>query len=61
MERNAIDPDDLSHVIGTIYDCAVDPQRWPFAIDSIGRLVDGNSGAILVFDTIRNEPRLYVD
>jgi DNA-binding CsgD family transcriptional regulator len=61
VERNAIAPDDLSHVIGTIYDCAVDPQRWPLAIESIGRLIDGNSGAILVFDTIRNEPRLYVD
>jgi DNA-binding CsgD family transcriptional regulator len=61
MGPQAIEPDDLSHVIGTVYDCAIDPQRWPQAIESIGRLIDGNNGVILVFDTIRNEPRLYVD
>jgi DNA-binding CsgD family transcriptional regulator len=61
MERKTIEPDDLSHVIGKIYDCAVDPQHWPHAIETIARLVDGNSGAVFVFDTTRNEPRLYVD
>ncbi|HVG50657.1 MAG TPA: helix-turn-helix transcriptional regulator [Xanthobacteraceae bacterium] len=57
----AIELDDLSDVIGTIYDCAVDPQHWPQAIESIARLIDGDHGIILVFDTIRNEPRLYKD
>jgi DNA-binding CsgD family transcriptional regulator len=59
--RKPIKLDDLSDVIGTIYDCAVDPQHWPMAIESIARLIGGNNGVILVFDTIRNEPRLYVD
>jgi DNA-binding CsgD family transcriptional regulator len=61
VESNAVEADHLSQVIGTIYDCAVDPQRWPHAIESISRLIDGKSGAILVIDTIRNEPRLCVD
>jgi DNA-binding CsgD family transcriptional regulator len=61
MGRQAIEPDELSAVIGTIYDCAIDPRRWPQAIESIARQIDGSNGAILVFDVIRNEPRLYVD
>jgi DNA-binding CsgD family transcriptional regulator len=59
--RKPIEVDDLSQVIGTIYDCAVDPQHWPKAIEAIGRLIDGDHGVILVIDTIRNEPRLYAD
>jgi DNA-binding CsgD family transcriptional regulator len=59
--RKPVKLDDLFGVIGTIYDCAVDPQHWPKAIESIARLIDGDHGVILVFDTIRNEPRLYVD
>src|SRR5688572_23019015 len=59
--RDDIKPDDLSHVIGTIYDCAVDPQYWPKAIESIARLVDGVNGLILMLDTVRTEARLHVD
>ena len=40
MAQQAIELDDLSHAIGTIYDCAVDPQHWPRAIESIARLID---------------------
>lgn len=61
VSGKAIEPDALSHVIGTIYDCAVDPQHWPLVIESIARLIDGNRGLILVIDTVRNEPRHYVD
>ena len=61
MVRETIDPDELSSVIGTIYDCAVDPQYWPTAIKSIAQLIDGDHGLILMIDTISNEPRLYVD
>jgi DNA-binding CsgD family transcriptional regulator len=59
--HQAIKADDLSHVIGTIYDCAVDPQHWPRAIESIARLVDGSNGMILMIDTIRTRVRLHVD
>jgi DNA-binding CsgD family transcriptional regulator/PAS domain-containing protein len=61
LESQSISPDDLSHVIATVYDCAIDPQRWHQAIESVARLIGGNSGAILLIDAIRNEPRLYVD
>ncbi len=61
MERELVSPDALSAVIGTIYDCAVDPQYWPAAIESITRLIDGDHGTSLVFDTTRNQPRFYVD
>ena len=60
MGREAIKPDDLSQVIGTIYDCAVDPQYWPKALESIARLIDGANGFILMLDTIRNEVRLHM-
>jgi DNA-binding CsgD family transcriptional regulator len=59
--RKLIKLDDLSDVIGTVYDCAVDPKHWPAAIETIARLLDGTNGFILLFDTVRNEPRLYVD
>lgn len=61
MERETVRAEDLSEVIGTIYDCAVDPKYWPAAIEGIASLIDGLNGLILVIDTIRNEPRLYVD
>jgi hypothetical protein len=61
--RDTIDPDELSDAIATIYDCPVDPQYWPTAIRAmaIAQLIDGSNGLILIIDSIRNEPRLYVD
>jgi DNA-binding CsgD family transcriptional regulator len=59
--RDDIRPDDLSHVIGTIYDCAVDPQYWPKALESIAQLVDGVNGLILMVDLIRDEARFQAD
>ncbi|QJU59037.1 helix-turn-helix transcriptional regulator [Sphingomonas sp. AP4-R1] len=31
----AISPERLSHIIGLIYDCAIDPARWPIAMEAI--------------------------
>ena len=61
MAHQEIELDDLSHVIGTIYDCAVDSQYWPKALESIARLVDGACGLIIMVDTIQLEALFHVD
>jgi DNA-binding CsgD family transcriptional regulator len=43
----------LSAVISTIYDCAIDPGLWEPAIEQIARLVGGSHSLILVFDPIK--------
>ena len=51
----------FSEVIGTIYDCAVDPRCWPTAIEQVGELVGGVNGVIMVIDTEGNQSRFYAD
>jgi DNA-binding CsgD family transcriptional regulator/PAS domain-containing protein len=45
-----IDPQDLSDVIGKIYDSAVDPALWPAALESICGLIGATLGHIGTFD-----------
>lgn len=61
MTAEAVDVDDLSETIGTIYDCAVEASLWPRAIEQISRLVQGNHGVILMIDTVQNATRFYAD
>jgi DNA-binding CsgD family transcriptional regulator/PAS domain-containing protein len=46
-----IDPQDLSDVIGKIYDSAVDPALWPDALESMCGLIGATLGYIGTFDT----------
>jgi DNA-binding CsgD family transcriptional regulator/PAS domain-containing protein len=50
-----IDPDGvsaqaLSDTIGAIYDCALDPQRWPDTCRKIAALCESTAGGICVHD-----------
>lgn len=40
----------LSDVIGSIYDCAIDPERWPAACRTIASLCASTAGGICVHD-----------
>jgi DNA-binding CsgD family transcriptional regulator/PAS domain-containing protein len=40
----------LSDTIGAIYDCALDPQRWPDTCRKIADLCESNAGGICVHD-----------
>lgn len=40
----------LSDVIGAIYDCALDPQQWPATCRSIADLSESTAGGICVHD-----------
>src|SRR5450432_1567215 len=61
LKKQAIDVGQFSEVIGTIYDCAIDPHLWPSAIEQVGRLIDGINGVVMVVDTVENRSRFYVD
>ena len=47
--------DELSRVIGLIYDCAIDPERWPVALEAMCGLVGATLGSIAVHNpTLRS-------
>ena len=41
-----ISPERLSQLIGLIYDCAIDPARWPIALDAIRVEIGGANAAL---------------
>jgi len=41
----------LSDTIGAVYDCALDPQRWPATCRKIADLCESTAGGICVHDT----------
>ena len=43
-------PERLSDLIGRIYDCAIEPERWPDTLAEICRAIDCVSGIILLID-----------
>jgi DNA-binding CsgD family transcriptional regulator len=42
---------EMSEIIGRIYDCALDPTRWPVALGAIQSFVGGNRVRIFLFNT----------
>jgi DNA-binding CsgD family transcriptional regulator len=61
LARDTTDLDAYSELIGSIYDCAIDAQSWPRAIERIADLMAGANGVILMIDTVTNQPKFYVD
>jgi hypothetical protein len=49
----------LSNVIGSIYDCALDPSRWEDTLAEIAQAMSGGS-VILSLNDLRND-RLLID
>src|ERR1700742_4064154 len=50
MQRS-IDAEQLSDVISAIYDCALDPGKWPLAVQQVCGLIEGKIRLIMVVDT----------
>jgi DNA-binding CsgD family transcriptional regulator/PAS domain-containing protein len=48
----------MSDLIGMIYDCAIEPNRWPRTIAEICRTIGCLSGMILLIDLRRSQHRL---
>jgi DNA-binding CsgD family transcriptional regulator len=46
--------EDLSALISDIYDCAIEPQRWPATLAKIARLLDAEYAALTLAD--RSDP-----
>jgi DNA-binding CsgD family transcriptional regulator/PAS domain-containing protein len=51
-------PKRLSHLIGTIYDCAIKPEHWPHTIAEICETIGCLSGVIMLIDLHRSQHRL---
>jgi DNA-binding CsgD family transcriptional regulator/PAS domain-containing protein len=51
-------PERMSDLIGMIYDCTVEPDRWPGVIAEICRAIGCLSGMILLVDLHRSQHRL---
>jgi DNA-binding CsgD family transcriptional regulator len=50
----SISADRLSDLIGNIYDCAIEPDRWPDTIQEICGAIDCAQGVILTVDLLRS-------
>lgn len=48
-------PEQLSHLIGAIYDCAIDPNRWAPTLGEICRLLDLSAACLGVDDAATHE------
>jgi DNA-binding CsgD family transcriptional regulator len=51
-----VETEALSDLIGQIYDCALDPGRWPGVLGRIARAVEARVGMIAVHDLVENRP-----
>jgi hypothetical protein len=50
MGLDGVSAQELSDTIGAIYDCALDPQRWPDTCRKIADLCESTAGGICVHD-----------
>ena len=50
-------PARISDLIGLIYDCAIEPSRWPHALTEICRTLECMSGVILLLDLTNSRHR----
>ena len=48
--------EELSGLIGRIYDCALDPGRWSGVLGAIATAVDAAVGMVAVHDLVENRP-----
>jgi DNA-binding CsgD family transcriptional regulator len=53
-----IAPEQLSSVIGKIYDCAIDPALWPGALESMCGLIGAAHGSVSLIDYKQQTIRL---
>lgn len=63
MESSELTSGELRSVIGLvgqIYDCAIEPERWQVAIESITDFMDGANGSLFGFDLASNSLRFFI-
>jgi len=48
----------LFDLVDTIYDCAIDPTRWPEALEQIAGHVHADCGALTIADPLKADVRL---
>jgi DNA-binding CsgD family transcriptional regulator/PAS domain-containing protein len=48
----------LLDLVGDLYDCAIDPTRWPATCERLARLVNGVQTAIALHDTVTQQVSL---
>jgi DNA-binding CsgD family transcriptional regulator len=53
----ASSPARISDLIGLVYDCAIEPSRWPQALAEICRAIECASGLILLLDLVTSQHR----
>jgi DNA-binding CsgD family transcriptional regulator len=51
--------EELSHVIGDIYDASLDPGLWPVAFEKAGRYIGGSAVSLTSQDLVTRKPNLY--
>jgi DNA-binding CsgD family transcriptional regulator/PAS domain-containing protein len=59
VQNHAVSPSALSELIGSIYDCVLDPSRWERTLMEITQVMSGES-AILSLNDLRRD-RLLID
>jgi DNA-binding CsgD family transcriptional regulator/PAS domain-containing protein len=50
MSEDAVPIAEFSHIVGAIYDCALDPKRWPIAIREICAATRCQTGIMAIHD-----------
>jgi hypothetical protein len=48
-------PQQLSDVIGSIYDCALEPERWPDALQQVSTLSGAGFNFVIAHDIEKNQ------
>jgi DNA-binding CsgD family transcriptional regulator len=56
-----VEQEQFSELIGSIYDCAVDPGLWPTALEGICLAVDSAAATLAVADFVTGEERAVVN
>lgn len=57
---SALPQREFSALVGRIYDCAIEPDRWPAILEELGRLVDGLGSSLMVLDPVARKLRFSV-
>jgi DNA-binding CsgD family transcriptional regulator/PAS domain-containing protein len=58
---DAVTSDRLSYLVGSIYDCVIEPDRWPRAMEEICSDLDCITSAILLVDLEGSQHRFFKD
>jgi DNA-binding CsgD family transcriptional regulator len=52
-DRSSDEAERLSHLLGDIYDAALDPARWSLVLENVASFVGGCASALFIKDSVR--------